>query len=72
MVDDEKTNFAAAIAGSALLALSSNAQAACGSVSIAEMNWASAQLWLMWTRLFCKKVMDAMWKLFGDTMPTFT
>ena len=40
----KKFTIAAAIAGSALLALSSNAQAACGSVSIAEMNWASAQL----------------------------
>ena len=39
-----KLLIASAIAAGTMLGVSGQASAACGSVSIAEMNWASAQL----------------------------
>ena len=53
--------------------ISANAQAGCGKVTIAEMNWASAQLMANVDKIFLEKGYGCEVELVsGATMPTFT
>ena len=53
--------------------ISANAQANCGKVTIAEMNWASAQLMANVDKIFLEKGYGCEVELVsGSTMPTFT
>jgi len=53
--------------------VSANAQAACGSIKIAEMNWASAQFMAHIDKIFLEKGYGCNVELVsGATMPTFT
>ena len=69
-----KLLIASAVAAGTMLGVSGQASAACGTVSIAEMNWASAQLMANVDKIILEsKVMAVMWSIVpGDTMPTFT
>ena len=65
--------FATAFALSAMSGIAGNVYAACGSVSIAEMNWASAQLMANVDKIILKDGYGCDVSIVpGDTMPTFT
>ena len=69
----KKLALVAAIASTAFFGLSSSAFAACGSVSIAEMNWASAQLMANVDKIILQEGYGCDVEIVpGDTMPTFT
>jgi len=68
-----KLLIASAVAAGTLLGVSGQASAACGSVSIAEMNWASAQLLANVDKIILSKGYGCDVSIVpGDTMPTFT
>lgn len=68
-----KSLMALAAAGAVLLGLSNGALAACGAVTIANMNWASAELMANVDKIILERGYDCDASLVpGDTMPTFT
>ena len=69
-----KTLLASAAVGIGLYAMSGSAQAAdCGSVSIAEMNWASAGVAAQVDKIILEEGYGCSVEIVtGDTMPTFT
>lgn len=68
-----KKIFVAWATGATLLAVSTSTLAACGAVTIASMNWASAQLMANVDKIILGKGYGCDVSLVpGDTMPTFT
>ena len=69
----KKLLIASAVAAGTILGVSGQASAACGTVSIAEMNWASAQLLANVDKIILSKGYGCDVNIVpGDTMPTFT
>ena len=69
----KKLLIAGAVAAGALLSATGQAIGACGSVSIAEMNWASAQLMANVDKIVLEEGYGCKVEIVpGDTMPTFT
>lgn len=65
--------FACAVFASGFYALAGSAQADCGSISVAEMNWGSAGVAANVDKIILEKGYDCTVRLVpGDTMPTFT
>ena len=56
--------LASAIAVGTMLGMAGQASAACGTVSVAEMNWASAQLMANVDKIILSLDMVVTWKLF--------
>ena len=68
-----KLLIASAVAAGTMLGVSGQASAACGTVSIAEMNWASAQLMANVDKIILESGYGCKVEIVpGDTMPTFT
>jgi glycine betaine/proline transport system substrate-binding protein len=68
-----KLLIASAVAVGTMLGFSGQASAACGTVSIAEMNWASAQLMANVDKIILESGYGCKVDIVpGDTMPTFT
>jgi glycine betaine/proline transport system substrate-binding protein len=68
-----KLLIASAVAAGTMLGVSGQASAACGTVSIAEMNWASAQLMANVDKIILESGYGCKVDIVpGDTMPTFT
>jgi glycine betaine/proline transport system substrate-binding protein len=68
-----KLLIASAVAVGTMLGVSGQASAACGTVSIAEMNWASAQLMANVDKIILESGYGCKVDIVpGDTMPTFT
>ena len=68
-----KLLIASAVAAGTILGVSSQASAACGTVTIAEMNWATAQLMANVDKIILEEGYDCKVDIVpGDTMPTFT
>ena len=69
----KKILFATALAAGTILGMAGQAVAACGNVSIAEMNWASAQLMANVDKIVLEEGYGCKVEIVpGDTMPTFT
>ena len=69
----KKLVAASVFAASAMFAMAGQANAACGTVSIAEMNWASAQLMANVDKIILEEGYGCKVEIVpGDTMPTFT
>ena len=68
-----KLLIASAVAVGTMLGVSGQASAACGTVSIAEINWASAQLMANVDKIILESGYGCKVDIVpGDTMPTFT
>ena len=68
-----KLLIASAVAAGTMLGVSGQASAACGTVSVAEMNWASAQAMANVDKIILESGYGCKVEIVpGDTMPTFT
>ena len=68
-----KLLIASAVAAGTMLGVSGQASAACGTVSVAEMNWASAQAMANVDKIILESGYGCEVEIVpGDTMPTFT
>ena len=69
----KKLLISAAMVAGAAFGMNGQALAACGTVSIAEMNWASAQLMANVDKIILEEGYGCQVEIVpGDTMPTFT
>ena len=70
---NEEINSCLSIAVGTMLGMAGQASAACGTVSVAEMNWASAQLMANVDKIILESGYGCNVEIVpGDTMPTFT